>query len=59
MYDVAAVLCAAYESAVHSQTGEPIPVLFRMAAFVPVNIPICAGMLLAPSTVRELCCSVC
>lgn len=44
----------AYESAVHSQTGEPINPLFRMSAFVPVNIPICAGMLLAPPTVRAI-----
>ncbi|KAG7400882.1 Sideroflexin-5 [Phytophthora boehmeriae] len=40
----------AYESAVHPQTGETVPVAFRLAAFVPANIPICVGMLLAPPT---------
>lgn len=40
----------AYESAVHPQTGETVHVAFRLAAFVPVNIPICVGMLLAPPT---------
>ncbi|ETP22632.1 hypothetical protein F441_04132 [Phytophthora nicotianae CJ01A1] len=40
----------AYEAAVHPQTGETVPALFRLSAFVPVNIPICVGMLLAPPT---------
>lgn len=40
-----------YESAVHPQTGETLPLYFRLSAFVPVNIPICAGMILAPPTV--------
>ncbi|TYZ62203.1 hypothetical protein PybrP1_009796 [[Pythium] brassicae (nom. inval.)] len=39
-----------YESAVHPQTGEVVPIYFRLSAFVPVNIPICAGMILAPPT---------
>uniref|UniRef100_K3WGK8 Sidoreflexin n=1 Tax=Globisporangium ultimum (strain ATCC 200006 / CBS 805.95 / DAOM BR144) TaxID=431595 RepID=K3WGK8_GLOUD len=39
-----------YESAVHPQTGEMLPLYFRLSAFVPVNIPICAGMILAPPT---------
>ncbi|KAF1334752.1 hypothetical protein FI667_g1677, partial [Globisporangium splendens] len=39
-----------YESAVHPQTGETLPLYFRLSAFVPVNIPICAGMILAPPT---------
>jgi hypothetical protein len=43
----------AYESSVHPQTGETVPAALRLAAFVPVNIPICVGMLLAPSTVRD------
>ncbi|KAG9410208.1 Sideroflexin-5 [Aphanomyces cochlioides] len=34
----------------HPQTGEKVPVWFRMPAFVPVNIPICSGMVLAPPT---------
>jgi hypothetical protein len=37
---------------VHPQTGEIVPAVFRMSSFVPVNIPICGGMLLAPPTVR-------
>ncbi|KAI9914809.1 hypothetical protein PsorP6_008031 [Peronosclerospora sorghi] len=39
-----------YEATVHPQTGETVPTLFRLSAFVPVNIPICAGMLLASPT---------
>lgn len=39
-----------YESTVHPQTGEVIPLVFRLSAFVPVNIPICGGMLLASPT---------
>ncbi|CAH0518467.1 unnamed protein product [Peronospora belbahrii] len=42
-----------YEAAVHPQTGETIPALFRLSAFVPVNIPICVGMLLAPPTLKN------
>ncbi|KAF0753322.1 hypothetical protein AaE_005738 [Aphanomyces astaci] len=38
------------ETVFHPQTGEKLPVLFRMPAFVPVNIPICSGMILAPPT---------
>ncbi|EQC34559.1 hypothetical protein SDRG_07884 [Saprolegnia diclina VS20] len=38
------------ESVFHPQTGEKLPLLFRMPAFVPVNIPICSGMVLAPPT---------
>ncbi|TDH68051.1 hypothetical protein CCR75_003817 [Bremia lactucae] len=38
------------EAAVHPQSGETIPALFRLSAFVPVNIPICVGMLLATPT---------
>ncbi|CEG40525.1 mitochondrial tricarboxylate carrier family [Plasmopara halstedii] len=39
-----------YEAAVHPQTGETVPAFFRLSAFVPVNIPICVGMLLATPT---------
>ncbi|OQS04486.1 Mitochondrial Tricarboxylate Carrier (MTC) Family [Thraustotheca clavata] len=38
------------ECVFHPQTGEKLPMLFRMPAFVPVNIPICSGMVLAPPT---------
>ncbi|KAG6576568.1 Mitochondrial Tricarboxylate Carrier (MTC) Family [Phytophthora cinnamomi] len=40
----------AYEAAVHPQTGETVPAAFRLSAFMPVNIPICVGMLLAAPT---------
>ncbi|RQM13230.1 hypothetical protein KXD40_003733 [Peronospora effusa] len=43
----------AYEAAVHPQTGDTVPALFRLSAFVPVNIPICVGMLLAPPTLKN------
>uniref|UniRef100_A0AAV1V642 Sidoreflexin n=2 Tax=Peronospora matthiolae TaxID=2874970 RepID=A0AAV1V642_9STRA len=43
----------AYEAAVHPQTGETVPAVFRLSAFVPVNIPICVGMLLAPPTLAN------
>ena len=38
---------------VHPQSKEMIPLAFRMAAFVPINIPICAGMLLSAPTVKK------
>ncbi|KAH7474449.1 hypothetical protein PRIC1_013422 [Phytophthora ramorum] len=43
----------AYEAAVHPQTGETVSLPFRLSAFVPVNIPICVGMLLAPPTLAN------
>eukprot|EP00297_Palpitomonas_bilix_P013001 CAMPEP_0113872994 /NCGR_PEP_ID=MMETSP0780_2-20120614/3525_1 /TAXON_ID=652834 /ORGANISM="Palpitomonas bilix" /LENGTH=291 /DNA_ID=CAMNT_0000858593 /DNA_START=34 /DNA_END=906 /DNA_ORIENTATION=+ /assembly_acc=CAM_ASM_000599 len=39
-----------YRGCVHPQTGDIIHPFFRRAAFLPVNIPIYAGMLLSPST---------
>ena len=39
------------ESMLHPQTGQVLPLAFRLAAFVPVNVPICAGMLLSTPTV--------
>ncbi|CEL97120.1 unnamed protein product [Vitrella brassicaformis CCMP3155] len=41
------------DASVHPQTHEPIPLPLRLAAFVPVNIPIVAGMLLSPPTVAN------
>lgn len=38
----------------HPQTKEIINPIGRMSCFVPANIPIQIGMLLAPSTVSEL-----
>lgn len=47
--------CSAIVAAcVHPNTKEIIPVYGRMASFVPVNIPVCAGMLLAPPTLPNL-----
>lgn len=43
---------AVVQSAVHPDTNEIIPAPFRMSAFVPANIPIVAGMVVAPPTVR-------
>jgi len=37
-------------SVYHPTTNEPVPLLFRMSAFLPVNIPILAGILLFPGT---------
>ena len=36
--------------AIHPDTGELIPRYFRMCSFVPFNVPILTGMLLAPPT---------
>ena len=35
------------QSAVHPDTGEIIPLVFRMSTFMPSNLPITAGMLLS------------
>jgi hypothetical protein len=32
-------------SSIHPDTGEPVTLPFRMSAFVPTNLIICAGML--------------
>lgn len=42
------------DACVHPQTGKSIPALARMAGFVPINIPICGGMLLAAPTLPNL-----
>lgn len=34
------------DSSIHPDTKEPVPLPFRMSAFVPTNLIICAGMLL-------------
>lgn len=39
------------DSVFHPQTGEALPFVFRLANFAPVNVPICAGMLLSAPTV--------
>jgi tricarboxylate carrier len=38
----------------HPDTGEPIHPAFRVCAFVPANIPICAGMLMTPPTTANI-----
>lgn len=42
--------CPVKEAIIHPDTGEKVPIFFRMSAFVPANIPICAGMILGPPT---------
>ena len=37
-------------SAVSRDSGEEIPRMMRMCAFVPVNVPILFGMLIMPPT---------
>lgn len=39
------------DSLVHPQTGEIIPAFARMSAFMPVNIPLCFGLLLPARSV--------
>lgn len=34
------------DSSIHPDTGEPVPLPFRMSAFVPTNMLIVAGMLM-------------
>mmetsp|Transcript_38270 Transcript_38270/g.78469 ORF Transcript_38270/g.78469 Transcript_38270/m.78469 type:complete len:332 (+) Transcript_38270:38-1033(+) len=38
------------DAVLHSDTKEPVPTPFRVCAFVPANVPICAGMLMMPQT---------
>eukprot|EP00281_Chroomonas_sp_CCMP1168_P011816 CAMPEP_0206283832 /NCGR_PEP_ID=MMETSP0047_2-20121206/40443_1 /ASSEMBLY_ACC=CAM_ASM_000192 /TAXON_ID=195065 /ORGANISM="Chroomonas mesostigmatica_cf, Strain CCMP1168" /LENGTH=326 /DNA_ID=CAMNT_0053714229 /DNA_START=52 /DNA_END=1032 /DNA_ORIENTATION=- len=38
------------DAIMHPDTGKPVSPFFRVCAFVPANIPICAGMLLTPPT---------
>lgn len=38
------------DASVHPDTGKPVPWAMRMCAFVPVNIPIIFGMIMAPPT---------
>eukprot|EP00922_Rhytidocystis_sp_ex-Travisia-forbesii_P003941 GHVS01005715.1.p1 GENE.GHVS01005715.1~~GHVS01005715.1.p1 ORF type:complete len:226 (+),score=17.21 GHVS01005715.1:106-783(+) len=42
------------EGTVHPQTGDIIPVLGRLSGFVPVNVPICGGMVLAAPTLTNV-----
>jgi hypothetical protein len=38
------------DAVLHPDTGVPVPAMFRVCAFAPANIPICAGMLMTPPT---------
>ena len=40
------------EAIIHPDTGEKVPLLFRMSFFAPANVPTVAGMILGSSTVR-------
>lgn len=51
---LASLLLPVVESSIHPDTGLPVPVLFRMSAFVPTNLIICAGMLTPNPSVRSL-----
>lgn len=51
---LAFLLLPVVESSIHPDTGLPVPVLFRMSAFVPTNLIICAGMLTPNPSVRFL-----
>jgi tricarboxylate carrier len=42
------------DSAVHPDTGELIPLVFRMSFFMPSNLPITAGMLLSGTGLRQV-----
>ena len=42
------------DSAIHPDTGEAIPLLFRMSFFMPSNLPITAGMLLSGTGMRQV-----
>lgn len=42
------------DAVLHPDTGAPIPLPFRMAAFMPSNLPIVAGMLLSGAGAGQL-----
>ena len=48
---------AVRDGVIHPDTGEVIPVPFRMSFFVFANVPICVGMLLTAPTVRGRLCA--
>ena len=37
-------------AAVHPDTNKPLPWIMRISSFMPMNIPICMGFILAPPT---------
>ena len=42
------------DSAIHPDTGQSIPMLFRMSFFMPSNLPITAGMLLSGTGMQQV-----
>jgi tricarboxylate carrier len=42
------------DAVLHPDTGEPVPAMFRVCAFAPANIPICAGMLMTAPTMGNV-----
>ncbi|ODN79395.1 hypothetical protein, variant 6 [Cryptococcus amylolentus CBS 6039] len=41
-------------SSIHPDTGKPVPLPFRMSAFVPTNLIICAGMLTPNASLKSI-----
>ncbi|WWC59662.1 uncharacterized protein I303_102224 [Kwoniella dejecticola CBS 10117] len=41
-------------SSIHPDTGKPVPLPFRMSAFVPTNLIICAGMLMPNASLKSV-----
>ncbi|WWC68140.1 uncharacterized protein I206_102063 [Kwoniella pini CBS 10737] len=41
-------------SSIHPDTGKPVPLPFRMSAFVPTNLIICAGMLMPNPSLKSV-----
>ncbi|ORY24019.1 putative mitochondrion protein [Naematelia encephala] len=41
-------------SSIHPDTGKPVPLPFRMSAFVPTNLIICAGMLMPNASLKTV-----
>ncbi|OWZ71571.1 hypothetical protein AYX14_03059 [Cryptococcus neoformans] len=41
-------------SSIHPDTGRPVPLPFRMSAFVPTNLIICAGMLMPNPSLKSV-----
>jgi len=52
------ILFIEVDSAIHPDTGDTIPLLFRMSLFMPANLPITAGMLLSGTVSKNLLCIV-